>query len=66
MKKTAIVTGGSRGIGLGIVKQLGNDGFSVAIMAASPEENIAKHLMNLQVIILIIYISKDLQTMMTE
>lgn len=38
MKKTAIVTGGSRGIGLGIVKQLGLDGFSVVIMAASPEE----------------------------
>lgn len=38
MKKTAVVTGGSRGIGLGIVKQLGMDGFSVVIMAASPEE----------------------------
>jgi len=38
MKKTAIVTGGSRGIGLGIVKQLGKDGFAVVIMAASPEE----------------------------
>ncbi len=38
MKKIAIVTGGSRGIGLGIVKQLGEDGFAVAIMAASPEE----------------------------
>ncbi|NLM09953.1 MAG: 3-ketoacyl-ACP reductase [Clostridiaceae bacterium] len=38
MKKTAIVTGGSRGIGLGIVKQLGKDGFAVVITAASPEE----------------------------
>jgi 3-oxoacyl-[acyl-carrier protein] reductase len=44
MKKIAIVTGGSRGIGLGIVKQLGNDGFSVAIMAASPEEKHRKTL----------------------
>ena len=32
MKKTAIVTGGSRGIGFYIAKQLGNDGFNVAIM----------------------------------
>lgn len=33
MKKVAMVTGGSRGIGLGIVKQLGKDGFSIGIMA---------------------------------
>lgn len=32
MKKTAIVTGGSRGIGFGIVKQLGLDGYRVAVM----------------------------------
>lgn len=32
MKKTAIVTGGSRGIGFGIVKQLGLDGYNVAVM----------------------------------
>lgn len=32
MKKTAIVTGGSRGIGYGIVKQLGAEGYQVAIM----------------------------------
>lgn len=36
MKKTAIVTGGSRGIGFGIVRQLAKDGFSVAIMAVNP------------------------------
>ena len=41
MKKTAVITGGSRGIGLGIAKQLGIDGFSVVIMAASPEEKYA-------------------------
>ncbi len=39
MKKVAIVTGGSRGIGFGIVKQLAKEGFAVAIVAASPEEN---------------------------
>ena len=33
MKKTAIVTGGNRGIGYGIVKQLGLDGYNVAIMS---------------------------------
>ncbi len=37
--KTAIVTGGSRGIGFGIAKRLAEDGFAVTIMAVSPEEN---------------------------
>lgn len=32
MKKTAIVTGGSRGIGYGIAKQLGEDGYNIAIL----------------------------------
>ena len=32
MKKTAIVTGGSRGIGYGIVRQLGLDGYRIAIL----------------------------------
>ena len=32
MKQTAIVTGGSRGIGFAIAKQLGQDGFNIAIM----------------------------------
>lgn len=39
MKKAAIVTGGSRGIGFAIAKQLGEDGFAVAILAKSPEES---------------------------
>lgn len=39
MKKTAIVTGGSRGIGFGIVRQLGLDGYNVAILDInSPED----------------------------
>ncbi len=33
MKKTAIVTGGNRGIGFGIAKQLGLDGYNIAIMS---------------------------------
>jgi 3-oxoacyl-[acyl-carrier protein] reductase len=32
MKKTAIVTGGSRGIGFAIAKRLGQDGFNIAII----------------------------------
>lgn len=38
MKRTAIVTGGSRGIGLGIVRELAKDGFSFVIVGSSPEE----------------------------
>ncbi len=33
MKKTAVITGGSRGIGYAIAKRLGEDGFNVVIMA---------------------------------
>ena len=32
MKKTAVVTGGSRGIGFSIAKKLGQDGYNVAIV----------------------------------
>ncbi|WP_101910976.1 3-ketoacyl-ACP reductase [Marasmitruncus massiliensis] len=38
MKKTAIVTGGSRGIGFAIARRLGLDGFAVVIFATTPEE----------------------------
>ncbi len=38
MKKTAIVTGGSRGIGFAIAYQLGLDGYNVVIMATSAED----------------------------
>lgn len=43
--KTAIVTGGSRGIGFAIAKRLAEDGFAVTIMAVSPEE---KHRENME------------------
>ena len=36
--RTALVTGGSRGIGLSIVKELGLHGYRVALMATRPEE----------------------------
>ena len=38
MKKTAIVTGGSRGIGFAIARRLGLDGFAVVIFATTPED----------------------------
>ncbi|MDR0783152.1 MAG: 3-ketoacyl-ACP reductase [Propionibacteriaceae bacterium] len=37
MPAVALVTGGSRGIGLGISRRLVSDGFAVAILATSPE-----------------------------
>lgn len=39
MKKTAIVTGGSRGIGFATAKQLGEDGFNIVIVDRSPQED---------------------------
>lgn len=38
MKKTAIVTGGSRGIGLGIARQLCRDGFAVVVLDLNAPE----------------------------
>lgn len=44
MKKTAIVTGGSRGIGFGIVRQLGLDGYNVAILDVNSPEDYKENL----------------------
>lgn len=41
MKQVALVTGGSRGIGLGIVKQLAMQGFDIAINGVRPAEDVA-------------------------
>lgn len=38
MKKTALITGASRGIGFGIARKLGKDGFKVAIVATGDQE----------------------------
>lgn len=39
MKKAAIVTGGSRGIGFAIARRLGRDGYGIAIMARNGKDN---------------------------
>ena len=47
MKQTAIVTGGSRGIGFAIARQLGLDGYNIVILATTPRE---KNERNLQIL----------------
>lgn len=42
MKKTAIVTGGGRGIGLAIVEHLVNAGYRACLIGQSPEERYAE------------------------
>jgi len=39
MKKTALITGGSRGIGFGIAKALASEGYNLAINGVRDEEN---------------------------
>jgi NAD(P)-dependent dehydrogenase (short-subunit alcohol dehydrogenase family) len=47
-RKVALVTGGSRGIGLGIARQLANQGFDLAINGMRPEEQVAEVLNELR------------------
>ena len=42
MTKVALVTGGSRGIGLGVVTQLASQGFNIAINGVSPQEGVTE------------------------
>ena len=46
-KKIAVVTGASRGIGFGIARRLGRDGFAVAVVATGPQ---AKNQENLHIL----------------
>lgn len=47
MKKVALITGGSRGIGAGIARALVDDGFTVAITGKRPEGEVAPFLSEL-------------------
>ncbi len=48
MKKVALVTGGSRGIGYGIVKQLAAQGFDIAMNGVRPEEAVTTVIENIR------------------
>lgn len=48
MAKVALVTGGSRGIGLGIVTQLAQQGFNIAINGVRPAEGVTEVLENIK------------------
>lgn len=48
MKQVALVTGGSRGIGLGIAKALAEAGYDLAINGVRPEEQVAESLDSLR------------------
>jgi len=47
MKKTAVITGGSRGIGFGVAMKLGNDGYNIAIMDINDRESCRENLKSL-------------------
>jgi 3-oxoacyl-[acyl-carrier protein] reductase len=48
MKKVALVTGGSRGIGLGIAEHLAQEGYDLAINGMRPEEAVQEVLQHLR------------------
>jgi NAD(P)-dependent dehydrogenase (short-subunit alcohol dehydrogenase family) len=48
MKKVALITGGSRGIGFGIAQQLAANGFDLAINGQRPQESVADALLLLR------------------
>lgn len=48
MKKTVLITGGSRGIGLGIAKALAAEGWNLAVNGMRPEESVQDVLQDLR------------------
>lgn len=60
-RKVAIVTGGSRGIGFGIARQLAGQGFDLAINGMRPEEQISEALGELRGLgAEVLYVSGDI------
>ena len=61
MKRTALITGGSRGIGLGIAMQLAGEGIDLAINGVRPEEQVTEVLDQLRALgIQVIYCRGDI------
>ncbi len=61
MKQTALITGGSRGIGLGIAMELAKEGIDLAINGVRPEEQVTEVLDQLRAFgIRVIYCQGDI------
>ncbi len=61
MKQTALITGGSRGIGLGIAKELAKAGFNLAINGVRNEESVHQILSELKSFgVEVIYVQGDI------
>ncbi|MDD2380998.1 MAG: 3-ketoacyl-ACP reductase [Mariniphaga sp.] len=49
MNKTALITGGSRGIGFGIAKELAKNGFNLAINGVRPDDSVQEVIRDLRI-----------------
>ena len=62
MKKTAIVTGGCRGIGLAVTRRLVSDGYAVTAMGTGAEERYADVLAELRALGEVLYVQGDVSS----